>query len=642
MKKIILLFVIVFFYAFANAQWNPNTSVNLSVAAVNSSDIVTKETRSGKTFIAFYSQNGRNYDMRAQLLDSAGDRLFGDSGLLVSNLKSGSATYVFNACVDKENNFIIAFQYQKQGNTEIVAYKIDSLGNNLWGKNGISLGQGLAPYATTLTDNDIIIAWNNNENSISYQRINPRGKVVWDTPKIFSGTHSVTRPQVVATTLNGFSFIYQSVAFPPFYTNLYEQKFDRDGNALWTNPVQLSNYVTAGYTYYSVLANVDTTYVGYFANPSGSNRFDGFIQRINPDGSLPFGINGTEFATYAGNSQPYTMGINIAHELFEPYIWAVATMSDFNQNNYGISVQKVSTITGERLFGNHAKTIFPISDTSDQQQGRLTLTNRQPLFIYTDVTNALYATSLDSNGNFIWPNRVLTIGGTLNQKNRFGLTKAINQDAVAVWQEDRGSGDMPFAQNISSTGKTGTLPVTFLNFDGVYNKGISNLTWQTASEINNIGFEVQRSTDGNTFYKIGFVASQATGGNSTKKLSYAYNDVKVVDGNLYYRLKQIDKDGNYTYSNIIVLHVTLNKATTLYPNPVANVLNIYLNSSQNDKATFTVTDMLGKTVMQISQNISAGNNLIKIDCTSLRPGTYFVKASGSTAMNFTFQKFIKQ
>ena len=95
MKKNFTLLLFIFLFSAANAQWSPNTSTNFAAAAANSSDIVTKATKSGKTFIAFYSQRGNNYDMRAQLLDSGGKRLFGDSGILVSSLKSGFCYFCF-------------------------------------------------------------------------------------------------------------------------------------------------------------------------------------------------------------------------------------------------------------------------------------------------------------------------------------------------------------------------------------------------------------------------------------------------------------------------------------------------------------------------------------------------------------------
>src|SRR3954454_13689109 len=113
MKKFYFPLLLCLSFFSLSAQWKNNPYKNLLVANVNSSDIQTANTDDGHTWIGVYSQNGNNYDMRAQLLDVNGNRIFGDSGVLVSNKKSGTATFVFNVCVDARNNFIIALQLQK-------------------------------------------------------------------------------------------------------------------------------------------------------------------------------------------------------------------------------------------------------------------------------------------------------------------------------------------------------------------------------------------------------------------------------------------------------------------------------------------------------------------------------------------------
>ncbi|MEP6467963.1 MAG: hypothetical protein ABJB05_16750, partial [Parafilimonas sp.] len=110
MKKVYFVFLFCITAFSVKAQWTSNTLVNTPVANKNASDIQIANTNDGQTWIAFYSQNGANYDMRAQLLTANGTRIFGKSGVLVSTKKSGSATFVFNVCVDNDNNFIIAYQ----------------------------------------------------------------------------------------------------------------------------------------------------------------------------------------------------------------------------------------------------------------------------------------------------------------------------------------------------------------------------------------------------------------------------------------------------------------------------------------------------------------------------------------------------
>jgi hypothetical protein len=107
----IVLFILFYMIpGMGHAQWNTDTYVNLPISSFEVADMETASTTDGKTWIAFYVQNSGNYDMYAQLLDANGYKLLGTDGMLVSNHTSGSATFVFNVCVDASNNLIIAFQ----------------------------------------------------------------------------------------------------------------------------------------------------------------------------------------------------------------------------------------------------------------------------------------------------------------------------------------------------------------------------------------------------------------------------------------------------------------------------------------------------------------------------------------------------
>ncbi|MEJ7678927.1 MAG: hypothetical protein WKG06_13945 [Segetibacter sp.] len=80
------------------------------------------------------------------------------------------------------------------------------------------------------------------------------------------------------------------------------------------------------------------------------------------------------------------------------------------------------------------------------------------------------------------------------------------------------------------------------------------LHWATVTEQNNTGFEVQRSSDAIDFSNIGFIETKSMNGNSNVKLDYNFIDMDHYAISNYYRLKQIDKDGKYTYSHIVVLN----------------------------------------------------------------------------------------
>ncbi len=454
MKKIYASLLLCCAINFVNAQWTSALKQNTLVANANASDIQTANTNDGRTWIAFYSQRGNNYDMRAQLLNANGERMLGDSGVLVSDKQSGSATFVFNVCVDKENNLIVAFQFLKNGNYQCVIQKINTAGKRLW-DGGVKLGTGLSPYPVTLATNKIAVAWNNN-NKIDYQIINPSGTTAWATYKEYAA-NGVSRPQLLANTNGGFSMVYQSLVYFPFYTNLYEQRFDSTGNTVWSAASKISSLTTASYRYFDVHIDNDSTYVGYYGNPSGSNRFDAYVQKINPNGVVRWGTNGSAFANYSGENDPFEQTIYITKDKTTNNVWAVCTITNSLQTSSGISVQKFDGHTGSRYFDANGKVVLPISPKLISLAFcQLSLCNADPLFLVTDNSNALTAIKLNTSGDKAWKYLLRPIATSSNTKFRYGFTDVYNGQAVAVWQEDKGNGDMPYAQNIRCDGSTGT------------------------------------------------------------------------------------------------------------------------------------------------------------------------------------------
>ncbi len=196
---------------------------------------------------------------------------------------------------------------------------------------------------------------------------------------------------------------------------------------------------------------------------------------------------------------------------------------------------------------------------------------------------------------------------------------------TGVWQLCYSSGFSGFY--VYATNSTGDpLPVTLVSFtaEAVNNQYIE-LDWVTASEINNSGFQIERSTDGTNYQSIGWVDGHGT---STVTNDYIYSDLTAIPGIVYYyRLKQVDVDGNFAYSNIASASLTGDKGFTLtglYPNPATSQVSIGVISNVNTSATVRLTDILGRDVMVQNWTLSVGYNTNMYDVSSLAAGTYVV------------------
>jgi hypothetical protein len=172
-----------------------------------------------------------------------------------------------------------------------------------------------------------------------------------------------------------------------------------------------------------------------------------------------------------------------------------------------------------------------------------------------------------------------------------------------------------------------TLPVNLINFSGYKNGGKNTLNWTVASEINNHGFDVLRSTDGVNYSPIGFVNSRVNG-YSNSEVHYTFDDNSPVGKKQYYRLNQKDIDGKSKLSNIVMIKgdkPTLLGIGGLFPNPARTQVNVIIDAPKRDKVTVMITDMAGKTVIRQQANVDLGSNTVPVDIAKLPGGSYLVK-----------------
>lgn len=632
MRKFVFLIATFFLFVFSKAQWNPNTFVNLEVSPLAASDLQAIETTDGKTWVAYYAANvSGGYDMYAQLLDVGGNKLLGPSGVLVSNQPSGSATFVFNVCRDLSNNLIIGFQYELSGVLTAVVAKVNTDGTLPWG-GGVTLSPGLSPYPAVTGEGDVVVAWNNNSPSTVYiQKLNgATGALVWASPIVVQvGTSLTTRGQVVCHNNGDFTAVFQKKSFG-VSTTLYARRYTSGGLSVWPAAVQLSNLTSAAYRYYSLLSTGNTAYLGYYV--SSGSRFVSYLQKMPPDGTLPWGINGSPFSTYSGSADPVQQTTSIAYSPGSKCIWAACSYSDPGQSNYGVYVQRFDTASGIVRLNPLGKEVYAISAARNQLCGNLALVDDAPFFTsYEDVTYKIYATRLDTVGNFVWVGNRVEVSSTTatmgNPKGRYAFTQAVSGQSVAVWTEDRGSGARVYAQNVS---QLGTVPVTLSALSGVKRNGASHMSWTTYYESNNRGFEIERSNDGIVFSKIGFVVSKAANGASVQQ--YSFVDARPASGSNFYRLKQVDLDGRSSFSNIVsIIYEKPDRATihSVFPVPAGEELSVRVLGGTAETMQLVISDLRGSTLKAQSYRVSGENSVLTINLNDIPPGSYILRVVDS-------------
>ncbi|MCZ6702964.1 MAG: T9SS type A sorting domain-containing protein [Ignavibacteria bacterium] len=228
-----------------------------------------------------------------------------------------------------------------------------------------------------------------------------------------------------------------------------------------------------------------------------------------------------------------------------------------------------------------------------------------------------------------------TAPNTLQWDTLYSVGNSVNGDGIPF--DDQWN----FGENLPVKIVEKIIPVEFVSFNSVSDENTISLTWTTATETINYGFEVQRSTN-NLFYStIGFVPGFGT---TTESKSYTYKIIEFASGTQYYRLKQIDFDGTYKYSEAIELEGITPVQFTLfqnYPNPFNPATSIKFSIPVDSNVKLKLFNMLGQEVAELlNSKISAGIHQIDFNASSLSSGTYFyaLEANVNNGNNFNATK----
>ena len=435
----------------AQAQWTPLTSVNTLVANVSTEDAKSEVLPDGRTWLAYWTNvaGGQNYQFRAQLLDTAGVPLLGPNGVSVVGGNMGTYLATWDLTVDASGNLLVGFT-RTDGSESAVVQKITPAGLPLFGANGRNLGAGYDVKLLALPNGQTVVGYLPGDYG-TMMKLSTTGTNVWANPVVVypaSGTKS-SIGELVALTGGTFLVVFHDRGNFGISSNPYARRYNHGtGLPMWAGPVALtSGYATSFNRRYDLIALGDTAYFGF--SGAGAFDFQGFVQRINPDGSLPWGSTGVNFMD---QSVLYEMSLRLALEDDSPFLWALCTMTTSAQQNTGETIQKIHKKTGARPLGTSGVQVFGISAADRRHEGALRVINHQPTFVFSDG---------NSNGVFPKDLKLMTLNsvglpttatplpvGThpTGVKSRVEFAGQFAGKAIATWVENRNGAMRPYAQ----------------------------------------------------------------------------------------------------------------------------------------------------------------------------------------------------
>jgi hypothetical protein len=512
-------------------------------------------TVNGKTVSIFWKvvASPVNYELRMQVLNNQGVKQLGTDGVLVSNnMSMSTSTAIMKMAVDQNENVYIGATGTNGGIG--FAFKLDINGNHIWGTNGINLGGGYVVTILPLSNGEAVIAWNAS-NQTMMQKYSASGVPIWTSNQQVSNgaTNGKSPGDLFELPNNEFLLVFHVISFG-INSTLWAQKYNASGLPMFATPIQLSNKSTVWNTSYSTTQDGNVVYYGYKA--ATGTHFDSYLQRINADGTLPWGINGKDFDITTTRNE---MDTKIAYSSGSPYVWSICNYTNSAQSTYGVYIQKFDKVTGDRQFTDTAKVIYPIG-TWKVNSGDLQIVNGFPVFLVKSGLDngasptTLHACKLDATGSFFWPYETEPMGTFIASKKRIHFSKTNNGKVVATFIETKATGGLKiYAQSVSlNTNNTGTAIVTACN----------SFTW-----INNVTYTASNNT-------ATYLLTNISGGDSlvTLNLTITASTQDILN---------VSTCGSYTwngntYTNSgVYLGATVNCVTsvlnlTIFPNTVHN------------------------------------------------------------------------
>jgi hypothetical protein len=342
---------------------------------------------------------------------------------------------------------------------------------------------------------------------------------------------------------------------------------------------------------------------------------EGFLRRWTLTGLYEFPV-GESVKGYERASVNFTANTNV-NNLRANFVQYASTPAALGTLDCAATYNMPALDDGKWIINAFDATLTQLTGTCTYD---MVLYNRAGSYTNSAGSNA-WTIMKDPGGTGAW-----ALYGTCNAASTLNATKRNGM-----------SGFSHFGTAMSTT----PLPIELLNFNGENLGERNRLVWSTATETNNDYFTLEHSSDGVNFSEVTRVDGSGT---TTQQHNYETFDNYPNSGFNYYRLKQTDFNGAFSYSGIIVIEnkFVIASVENIHPNPSNGELNFDLLSTEKGPLLIEVMDITGRVVLTNSVDIQDGKNSLKIDLTPLAQGTYMLRVSMGCCNFSAINKVIKE
>lgn len=604
---------------FSFSQWNTNPAVNNPVVTAvnqqNSQQIISDGSGGAILVYMDYNSSLNERSIYAQRVNASGVVQWGAAGVPVCTVIGNQQNPQLAS--DANGGAIMVWQDNRIINTpEIYAQRINSAGIVQWTVDGITLGDGSGinhtqPQLIPDGSGGAFVTWKAvfpPNASIRAQHIDANGNILWATGGVFV-TNSTTPelPQIISDGAGGMIISWNEFVGPiaTGAHDIFAQRLNSTGVVQWgPSGTSICNAVNAQTGSQLVSDGSNGAIICWKDFRAGSGLSNIYAQRVNSSGIVQWTVNGVATAP-AASSQ------------LSPMIMSDGSSGAFItwNNNSTVYAQRMSS-GGALLWGASGKLVRFASGSEPQI---VTDGGTGSIITWSNGID-VFAQRLDINGNFQW----VSTGAPVCSESTASqiipkMVATISGGAIIVWIDSRNNATTETDLYASRVLSNGTLPVSLLNFEYKKINTAIQLHWQTAFEQNSDHFNIERSNDGNQFLSLGSINAS---GNSQTMKDYYYTDYNPLNGINYYRLKQVDKDGNYKYSKVLNADMQKKNQMLLYPNPAADHTELVFNKPAKGTVVviFNASGQILKTI-----TVADGQTRQLLDISSFPRGEYMIR-----------------
>jgi hypothetical protein len=631
MKKQLLFFLLMFVSVQGFSQWSLDPTINTKVNSGVNQYFNPKTIADGaggiiSVFDESVYDSGLSTNISSlfvQRLSASGNAVWPIGGVEISTTPNNIIDKIITS--DGSGGIVIVWieetvagSYQSR----IFAQRVDNTGNRMWGNTGVEIMATEADYelADLVRDaaGDYILSYANVDLEAGFaQKLNSSGAPQWGTGLLLPETAGVHYAPKIYLETGGYLFLWveEYEVSNEFGAIYYWQRVNTDGTKNGGN-VTLFNFAPSAVQHYIESAVPDGTggfYVGIVETDDVTASL--YLQHVLSDNTKTFSNTPYGILVDASIGKPASSWIDFGVALeSDGANGVVIGWTDTRSGNDGLYAQRFNA-SGTKLWGSSDLTLAPGFVSSNFYHGSIkTNTDGDFVFLFNRVQTGsishLYVQKASPAGNLLYGTSGVLAAGRDVYKGNQEMVVSGNK-VVLTWHafNETESQTNVYAQSVFSSG---VLPVKFAGFNAVYQSGKTKLTWTTASETNNAYFEVERSEDAVNFVAIG---RENGAGDSNELKNYAYTDVDAFAAGafLYYRIKQVDKNGEFDYTEVKSVKVPTLAPLIVksYPNPMVNKLSINLGNDTS-AATYLLSDISGKTILKGSFNTAYEVNVAQL------------------------------